>query len=392
MSESQVRKIFPDSPTEGKEPAAEKNPDVPEWRKMLKASTLKKEHIENCEQAELLLPELPLIKGQLTYWYGFPSCGKTAAATQLASLAAGAGYEVHYFQVDVSAADLKVYHQIADREGFTLHSTIAEGITPGSLQKTIFEMATKGTSDELRNMVIILDTFKKFASGGDVNNKRGNVTVFAYLRQLTTKGATVLILGHATKDKNEDGLPRFAGTQEVEDETDSLVCLDHAKSADGSEIKVNAIVKKARSMYDQDWGFTVKRGETLAGNQVEFGPPFDTEIQRSRLRAGIRERSLELVNMICEVIHKEPGINQSKIIEHVRADYANKKLTVPGEKRIRTLLRDLDGDEWISETDPAVNNSKRFRLNDEYQPPAKVQSDQSDQTDQSNQTGESHSS
>jgi len=360
--------------------------DKPSWRKDLEASALKQEHIQKCENAVPLVPEVPIMKGQLTYWYGFPGCGKTAAAMELAELASAAGYEVHYFQVDVSAADLKVYYHKADAAGFTLHSFLAEGVNLGTLQKTIRAMAMQGTPEELNNMFIILDTFKKFVPGGDVNHKKGNVHVFAYLRQITMKGGSVLILGHAIKYRDADGLPCFAGTQEIQDDSDSLVCLDHVKSLDGKQVRVNAIVKKARSMLDQDWGFIVHRGDVLADNYVEFGVPYDTDIEQASQRAGIRARRAELVKVICGVLKQHPGINQSKLIKCVRKYQKKNNLPVPGEKSIRFVLNKLDGDEWSAETDMAANNSKRYTLNEGLQPPAKVQTNQSDCTDQTGQT------
>jgi len=368
------------------EPNSEKVVDIPEWKRMLEASALRREHIMECENAELLVPEVPIMKGQLTYWYGFPGCGKTTAAMAVASLAAGAGYEVYYFQVDVSGTDLKVYYEMADAAGFTIQSLLAEGTTLKSLQETIQWIAMEGKPEDLKNVVIVLDTFKKFTPGGDVNHKKGNVQLFACLRQISMKGGTVLILGHATKDRDDDGLPRFAGTQEIQDDSDSLICLDHAASPDGSEINVNAIVKKSRSMYSQNWGFTIKLGATLADNLVEFGPPFDTDIQQARLREGIRVRSSDLVGVICQEIGMCPGINQSNLVNQVRGHYEGRDLNVPGEKRVRNLLNSLEGDEWHAETDPGANNSKRYTLNDEFQPPTRVKTDQGGQTDQSGQT------
>lgn len=359
-------------------PDAEPNKTKPEWRTALESSALNQSHIQNCEDAVPLIPEVPIMKGQLSYWYGFPGCGKTAAAMELAALASSAGYEVHYFQVDVSAADLKVYYNIADTAGLTLHSVLAEGVSLVTLRETIKAMAMQGTSDELKNMFIILDTYKKFVPDGDVNNKKGNVHVFAYLRQISMKGGSVLILGHATKDRDLDDLPRFAGTQEIQDDSDSLVCLDHVKSMDGKQIQVNAIVKKARSMYDQNWGFIVHRGDTLADNYVEFEVPFNTDIQLANQRAGIRARQADLVKVISEVLLKHPGINQSELIKRVRKHHESNSMVIPGEKRIRFLLSQLDGDEWNAETDLAANNSKRYTLNKGFQPPATVQTSQSD--------------
>jgi hypothetical protein len=336
---------------------------IPPWRKKLNSSELTIAQIQNISSAKLLVNDIPIMQGQLTYLYGFPGCGKTAFAMKLADLATDVGCEVHYFQVDVSAADLKDYHQLASSAGFTIHSTMAAKTSLISLRETIFTMAVEATAKELSNMVIILDTYKKFTAGGDVNNKKANVQMFAILRQLTMKGATVLILGHANKDRDDENMPKFSGTQEIQDDSDALICLDHMASPDGKQIRVNAYFKKARSMHDQCWGFIVHRGNSLIHNQVELGVPFDPDIQKASQQSDIRSRNKELIETILTVLAMHPASNQTKVVLEVRQQYKSQGMNEPGEKKIRLVLSNLDGDDWTSTVDKANNNAKVYTMN-----------------------------
>jgi RecA-family ATPase len=344
-------------------PVSLTNKSIPDWRKKLNSSELTSTQIKNLSSAKLLVNDIPIMQGQLTYLYGFPGCGKTAFAMKLAALATNAGCEVHYFQVDVSAADLKDYHQLASRAGFMIHSTMADNTSLKSLHETVFTMAEEATAKELSNMVIILDTYKKFTADGDVNNKKANVHMFATLRQLTMKGATVLILGHANKARDDDQMPIFSGTQEIQDDSDALISLNHMASPDGKQIRVNAEFKKARSMHDQSWGFIVHRGSSLIHNQVELGVPFDSDIQKASQQSDIRSRNKELIETILTVLAMHPASNQTKVVQEVRQRYNNQGLSEPGEKKIRFVLNNLDGDDWTSTVDKTNNNAKVYTMN-----------------------------
>jgi hypothetical protein len=344
-------------------PVSLANKSIPPWRKKLNSSELTIAQIQNISSAKLLVNDIPIMQGQLTYLYGFPGCGKTAFAMKLADLATDVGCEVHYFQVDVSAADLKDYYQLASSAGFTIHTIMAGNTSLKSLHETVVAMAIDATAKELNNMVIILDTYKKFTADGDVNNKKANVQMFTVLRQLTMKGATVLILGHANKDRDDEDMPRFSGTQEIQDDSDALICLDHMASPDGKQIRVNAYFKKARSMHDQCWGFIVHRGSSLIHNQVELGVPFDPDIQKASQQSDIRSRNKELIDTILTVLAMLPSTNQTKVVQEVRQQYKTQGKDEPGEKKIRLVLNNLDGDDWTSTVDKANNNAKVYTMN-----------------------------
>jgi len=343
----------------------------PSWEKQLEASILTKEQVENLEDQKLLTAnsDLPVMEGQITYFFAYPGCGKTALLMRLAGLATDQGHKVHYFHVDASAADLKVYHEIAEQDGFKLHSLLAEGMSLVKLRETIKAIAEESKPGELKGMVFLLDTYKKFASDGDVNNKKGNAKLFSILRQITMKGGTVVIAGHATKDPNPDGFPRFAGTQDVMDDVDALWSMSHVISDDGKQIRVNVQSKKARHLYDQPWAFIVHRGNDLAGNWVELGVDYDTDLKDVSKRAGLRNRKADAIGAVCNALKDHPNLNQGELVEKTREYFQDVlKAQPPSERSLRDVIRELDGFEWISEEITLNGRTLRYTLNPEWKP------------------------
>jgi len=116
-------------------------------------------------------------------------------------------------------------------------------------------------------------------------------------------------------------------------------------------------------MHDQSWGFIVHRGSSLIRNQIESGVPFDPDIQKASQRSDIRSRNKELIESIYTVLAMHPASNQTMVVKEVRQQYNNHGLNEPGEKKIRFVLKNLDGDDWTSTVDKANNNAKMYTMN-----------------------------
>ena len=116
-------------------------------------------------------------------------------------------------------------------------------------------------------------------------------------------------------------------------------------------------------MHDQCWGFIVHRGSSLIHNQVELGVPFDPDIQKASQQSDIRSRNKELIGTILTVLARHPASNQTKVVQEVRQQYKSQAMNEPGEKKIRLVLSNLDGDDWTSTVDKANNNAKMYTMN-----------------------------
>lgn len=86
-------------------------------------------------------------------------------------------------------------------------------------------------SKTLSQTVLIFDTYKKFTS--DVNNKGANVALFEQLRQLQSKGASIIMLAHTNKDKKS-----HSGTADIEQDGDAMLRVSGASDGDTLTVSI----------------------------------------------------------------------------------------------------------------------------------------------------------
>jgi len=86
-------------------------------------------------------------------------------------------------------------------------------------------------SETLSQTVLIFDTYKKFTS--DVNNKGANVALFEKLRQLQSKGASIIMLAHTNKDKKS-----HSGTADIEQDGDAMLRVSGASDGDTLNVSI----------------------------------------------------------------------------------------------------------------------------------------------------------
>lgn len=169
--------------------------------------------------------------------------GKTTIMVKAAADMAAGGYEVIYINADASADQLKDYHRHAVDNNYTL---VAPDLHVGKSVKDVVESLSKlaQTATDLSNMVLFLDTIKKFT---DMIQKQKAKDFFNILRSLTTKGMTIVSLGHTNKYNDADGKPIYEGTGDVRNDFDDLIYLVAVKN-DVGNLLVSTILDKERAM------------------------------------------------------------------------------------------------------------------------------------------------
>lgn len=281
-----------------------------------------------------MAPELPIMEQQITQIVAPPGCGKTAVLMAASGLWAARGYEVHYFQVDVGGADLKVYHQMAEEGGFTLHSTL--DCSMSELRSSLLKIATEAKPGELKKVVFIIDTYKKIAA--DVLSKKANSQVAEVFRKITQKGGAVVALGHCNKNRDLEGNLVFSGTQDVMDDCDALIMFDGVKDEKARQVVVNAEFKKGRTVNDHPFGLIIHRGDRLAENWVEFGVEPDPNQSQRNVKEALRDRQQEIVGAIAAVLEHDGPMSQTDLVATVQDWCAANLGLKPGEKRIRGIV------------------------------------------------------
>ena len=332
------------------------------WRSSLELTMVKPESLQEIEDAVQMAPELPIMEQQITQIVAPPGCGKTAVLMAASGLWAARGYEVHYFQVDVGGADLKVYHQMAEEGGFTLHSTL--DCSMGELRLSLQKIATEAKPGELKKVVFIIDTYKKIAT--DVLSKKANSQVAEVFRKITQKGGSVIALGHCNKNRDVEGKLIFSGTQDVMDDCDALIVFDAVKDEKARQVVINAEFRKGRTVNDYPFGLIIHRGDCLAENRVEFDVPPDPDLPRRNSKEALRDHQSDIVGAILSILEDGGPTNQTTLVTAAQ-DWCKANLgPTPGEQKIRGILHQLAGDEWICTVDPQNSNAKIYEKNRDY--------------------------
>ena len=92
--------------------------------------------------------------------------------------------------------------------------------------------------ERLDDAVFILDTLKKFI---DMLDKKSVKPFFCLLRQLTALGATIILLGHANKHRDNNGNLVFEGVGDVLSDTDAMLIFERMKSAEDGGIDITTV-------------------------------------------------------------------------------------------------------------------------------------------------------
>ena len=121
---------------------------------------------------------------------------------------------IYYFAPDLSNDDITEINALVDREG--IDNFILDQDSTGTEFMTMME--DYGKTDGVEDIIFIVDTLKKIVS---VNNKDAMSKTMGILRQVVSRGATGILIGHTNKDGAE-----MSGTAEVEQDVDNVLTID----------------------------------------------------------------------------------------------------------------------------------------------------------------------
>ncbi len=172
-----------------------------------------------------------IIQGHICIIVGEPGSGKTALIAGLAPEMIRNGYKVLYFNLDCGGVELKRHQIEAEQAGYVVISPDLKQSSPDEVVKLLKKMA--GSKTDLSDTVVVMDTLKKFV---DLMSKSDVKNLMATLRMLTTRGCTIIPLGHCNKGRDKDGNLIYEGVGDVKNDTDELQFLEYNKQCDGQTI------------------------------------------------------------------------------------------------------------------------------------------------------------
>lgn len=240
--------------------------------------------MEKIQDAEFCFAEL-IVRSHLQAYVAPANSAKTAFAIHASAEMAKSGYEVIYINADASASDLKFYHNHARTNSYVLLSPDLSNQSTDDIVKLLQEMAR--SDEDLTNLVIVLDTIKKFV---DVIQKSQAKAFFKILRSLTAKGITVICLGHTNKNQDYSGKAIYEGTGDLRNDVDELYYLEANKQPDSS-LKVSIYMDKCRAEV-KNMTFTVTGRDRIV-NIIDFDDVRSKKTYEDQLK-----KDQQLINFI----------------------------------------------------------------------------------------------
>lgn len=256
--------------------------------------------IEAHALAEVFVLDGLALLGQWTLFYAKYNAGKTLLVLHLliGAIRRGDidGSKVFYYNLDDNQSGLLAKLKIAEKVGFNI---IAEGYLDFKVCKFLDHIEKMCESDQAREIVLILDTLKKFT---DLMDKRSTSRWNQVIRRFIAKGGTVIGLAHVNKKRGNDGKLVHAGTTDLVDDADCAFVLDEIGIDHKTQIKTVEFQNLKR------------RGNVV--NSVSYCYSNEEGIDYNR-----RLASVERVNsaQLTHAKHTQDALSDAAVIEIIEA-------------------------------------------------------------------------
>lgn len=305
---------------------------------LFKDLALTLEDVSKMADAEFLIDNL-VVRGSLSVFVAPANGGKTTLFIHLCEELAAKGMKIFYINADASPSDLKRHYNHASQHNYVVLAPDAKvGKGPRDIIAKLNQLNIAGA--ELSDVVIVLDTLKKFASVIEKKNMRD---FLALMRGISTKGATIIMLAHTNKYVGDDGKHIFEGTGDLRNDVDHLIYLEGGKDETTRRQEITTRPDKVRANF----------------KPVSYWIDLDTrKVQRAdQVLPVISDDERAIAAQATEAISK--GNSVQKTI----TDYVKSALPEIGDKKIRNTLHKLaHGEARIFDQEQGPNNSHLYKL------------------------------
>lgn len=274
---------------------------------------LRQEDVDAMADADILYPGM-IVRGHVQAYVSPANGGKTTIMVYVCEKLAAQGLQVLYVNVDGSPGDLKRHHEHAKQHGYKL---IAPDARQGGSAKIVLEKMYQlaESNQKLDEYVFIFDTLKKFVA---VIDKAKAAEFFKLTRSLSVKGATVILLGHTNKHKDDDGNTIFEGTGDLRNDVDELIYLDSFKNDGDGTLEVTTRPDKVRAELEpRTFIIDLKNNRKVS--------------ESGYVKKIIAKEQREVLEIFKEAINAGLG-SQTELL-----DYAEPKTSI-GKTKLRKLL------------------------------------------------------
>ncbi len=251
------------------------------------------------------------------------------------------GTTVIYIDADSSASDWQLMKDFADKTGITY-------LNPHTASENSDELFNylKVLDGDLKNHLFVIDTMKRFT---DMMQKNSIKSFLEVMGRLTALGASVVVVAHTNKHPNKDEELEYEGTNDLENNCDSLTYLYYDKNEETGiqdisfypdktrailnkrTIKMK-IVKKLHSKNVDDLMSDSKKFIDIKEFNKVFRAAGDT-----KTKASVKDIKNHLVSIL---LHNGQKMGKEELVV---------KATIVGSRKIKAFLKQYKN-QWFRET------------------------------------------
>ncbi len=291
-----------------------KQSNIPAWNgdieSLFNDIVLTQEHVDKMANTRFLIPNI-IAQGHITVYAAPANGGKSALFRYFCEILGKDGMKVFYVNVDAGPGDLKKHFAHAKTHNYKVIAPDAcEGKSADDVTELLRTIADGGA--QCSEYVFILDTLKKFT---DVINKTKAKEFYKLLRKLTVQGATICLLGHCNKYKDEDGKHIYEGTADLRNDIDNLIYLDSFLNEQTNILEVTTRPDKVRAEFNPV-SFNIDKNNslkvTMTDKIINILPDEDREII-DLAKLGIADGNESQGEIIGYIKERLNGIGDRKI-------------------------------------------------------------------------------
>ncbi len=292
-----------------------------------------------------VLDEIAIL-GQWTAIFASPNTGKTLITLFLLRKQINEGLidgqKVFYINADDHYKGVTEKLEIAEDIGMHVLVPGHEGFSSTDIFTLMNDFVEQ---DDAKNVVIILDTLKKFTDPMDKRVARG---FGIKAREFVTAGGTLIVLAHNNKHKGDDGRGIYAGTSDIVDDADCAFGIDKVAESDeflGKKITVEFTNTKSRGNVASTVGFTYLKKDH------SYADLLDSVVKLDETKLKLSKQEIELKESLERDKHIISEVRQAIIDGFDKKNILIKEVmirTCESSRKVRAVIEERAGNDFAS--------------------------------------------
>ena len=285
---------------------------------------------ERMLEDKFVLGKLALL-GQITYFYAAPNAGKTLITLRLLIDAIQAGEidpsRVYYVNADDNHKGLTHKLKLAEKYRFHMLAPGYKGFSDRHFSSYLTRLSN---SSNASGSVVILDTLKKFT---DIMSKTKGTDFGKVVRLFSSKGGTLIGLGHVNKHTDDNGKKVHSGTTDCPDDADCVYMIEvvrNDKTTGVRTVSFENTKNRGEVALEASYQYVCRQDATYT-EKLESVQAVGVDARREQAEQSTKETQFnqdrKMISLILEAI-RSGSIKKTDLIKNVMSESGSSRRSV----------------------------------------------------------------